>query len=85
MSQVVPLTLHMDLSVVALQAAMEQYKATFTDSPCNLVVGDGNYFLAQEILHGGGRIRLEVAGWMPPNVWMLTGTQRQGIIYSGAY
>jgi len=76
-----------DLSVMALQGAIEIYVDKFPDSPYILVVSDTDYFRGKEILHynngGADRIRLEVAGWLPLGVWMLIGDKRCGIVYSG--
>ncbi len=76
----------MALSVSALQSAIEIYSENFIDSPYLLIIGDSNYFLAKEILHyengGADRIRLEVVGWMPHDMWMLTGESRHGLFIS---
>jgi len=80
----------MALSVSALQAAMGMYIEAFEDSPYLLIVEDSEYFTAKEILYykngGADRIRLEVAGWLPQGVWMLTGSSaKRGLFYSGTF
>ena len=89
MSTVICPKTHMDLSVSALQTAIEMYTEHFKDSPYLLIVGDGDYFTAKEILHyengGADRIRLEVVGWLPHGIWMFTGEARQGLFYSGFF
>ena len=82
MNRIVHLATDSDLSVCALEAAIETYSETFKDSPYLLIVGDGDYWIAKEILHGGDRIRLEVVGWMPLNMWMLTGASSHGLFIS---
>ncbi len=72
-----------DLSVSALETALEMYKESFGESAALLIVGDSLYWRAKEILHGGNRIWLEIAPWLPDNVWMVTGRKRVGLIYSG--
>jgi len=89
MSTVITPEIHMALSVCALQTAIEMYVESFDDSPYLLIVDDSEYFTAKEILNynngGADRIRLEVAGWLPQGIWMLTGDKRRGLFYSGTF
>jgi len=73
------------LSCGAVENAIDEYKEHFDDSPWLLIVGEGEYFTAKEVLHGGDRLRLEVVGWLPPRMWMLTGAARHGLFVSGEF
>ena len=89
MTTVITFKTQSSLTVCALQDAIALYVENFDDSPYLLIVEDTEYFTAKEILHyengGADRIRLEVAGWLPQGIWMLTGDKRQGLFYSGTF
>ena len=80
--RIVKLQVDTDLTVMALEGAIETYSAQFKDTPYLLIVGDGNYWRAKEILHKADRIHLEVVGWMPSDMWMLTGSGGHGLFIS---
>ena len=85
MSQVITPKTQAALSLASFQAAIELYEEQFEDEAWLLIVSESDYFPAKEILHGGDRYRLEVSGWMPSGIWMLTGARRRGLFYSGTF
>jgi len=84
-SRVITFKTQAALSRGAVESALDLYKEHFTDSPWLLIVGESDYFIAKEILHDGDRYRLEVVGWLPEGIWMLTGESRHGLFYSGTF